>query len=69
MKKQLYLTAYNIDWETDGEKVKLPDKIILPDCIVIDWHLNDQDDDIVTDYLSDEYGWLVNSYELDYLSC
>ena len=47
--------AFNIEWETDGEEVDLPTKVILPYTI---------DEEDVTDYLSDNYGFLVKSYEL-----
>jgi hypothetical protein len=44
----------NIDWETDGEVVNLPTEVDLPDGI---------EEDAIADALSDEYGWLVVSYE------
>lgn len=49
----------NIDWETDGADVNLPTEVELPSDIAID------DEDVITDYLSDEYGWLVNSWEYE----
>ena len=48
--------AVNIDWDTEGEDVDLPTKVKLPAGI---------DDEDITDYLSDTYGWLVNSYNIE----
>jgi hypothetical protein len=48
--------AYDIVWETDGEDVNLPTEVELPRDF-------GDDDDAITNYLSDEYGWLVISYE------
>ena len=39
-----------IIWVTDGEDVKLPTEVEVPD---------GYSDDEVADYLSDTYGWLV----------
>ena len=48
--------VYDITWETDGEEIDLPTEVELPRDF-------GDDDDAITDYLSDEYGWLVISYE------
>lgn len=48
--------VYDIVWETDGEDVNLPTEVELPRDF-------GDDDDAITNYLSDEYGWLVISYE------
>jgi hypothetical protein len=53
----MYRIAYNIKWETDGNIVDLPNEVYIPTEI---------DDDCITDYLSDEYGYLIESYELSY---
>ena len=45
----------NITWETDGEVVDLPTEVEVDD---------DLDEDEIADYLSDEYGWLVESFAL-----
>ena len=50
------MKAINIKWATDGEDVQLPNEMEIPSNI---------EEDEVTDYLSDETGWLVESYELD----
>ena len=42
-----------IQWETDGCKVKLPKTAFVE---VGD----DDDEDVVVDTLSDEYGWLIS---------
>lgn len=55
----MYRIAYNIKWETDGNIVDLPNKVTIP---------NEIDDDCVTDYLSDEYGYLIESYALTHIS-
>ena len=41
---------FKVDWETDGEEVRLPSVVEVPDDISLD---------DVADWLSDEYGWLV----------
>ena len=51
--------AYNIDWETDGENVDLPHEIIIE-------LENDQDPSLEgADALSDQTGWLVNSFQFE----
>jgi len=53
--------AYDIVWETDGidvEELGLPTEVELPKDF-------GDDDDAIVNYLSDEYGWLVVSYERD----
>ena len=46
----------NIKWKTDGYKVdNLPTEVEVDD---------DLGDDEIADYLSDEYGWLVDSFAL-----
>ena len=44
-----------IKWETDGYEVSLPTEVDVPDTI---------EEDEIADYLSDEYGWLVESFAL-----
>ena len=53
------MKAIDIIWETDGEEIDLPTEVDLPSSIESD------DEDAITDYLSDEYGWLVISYEIE----
>ena len=49
--------AINIKWETDGEKVDLPSEVNLPDYLL-------KGDYDIADYLSEKYGWLINSLEI-----
>ena len=45
----------NIEWDTDGEVVDLPNEVEVPDeC--------DGDYDSIAGYLSDEYGFCVEGY-------
>ena len=50
------MKVVDIIWETDGEELDLPTEMELPDDIDPD------DDDAITDYLSDETGFLVIAY-------
>ena len=52
-----------IDWETDGEDVDLPDEVIVdvPEEIVA----NDGEEEYISDYLSDTYGFLHNGFMFD----
>jgi hypothetical protein len=45
----------NIKWETDGEVVDLPTEVEVEDGM---------SDDEIANFLSDEYGWLVNGFSL-----
>lgn len=48
--------AVDIDWETDGhDKKDLPNKVEIPE---------DVHEDDIADFLSDEYGWLINDFEV-----
>ena len=53
------MKVVDIIWETDGEELDLPTEMELPDDIGQD------DDDAITDYLSDETGFLVLAYTLE----
>ena len=50
------MKVVDIIWETDGEDIDLPTEMELPNDIDSD------DDDAITDYLSDETGFLVIAY-------
>ena len=52
------MKAYNIKWVTDGCTIELPAEVEIP------IHIIENDGD-VADYLSDEYGFLVESFEID----
>jgi len=47
----------NISWDTDGETVSLPTTVKVPSSV--------HDEDDICDYLSDEYGWCVNGFDLE----
>lgn len=53
------MKIYDIEWDTDGEDVKLPETIILP------FHLFQND---IEGYLSDTYGYCVKGFRVDALS-
>ena len=53
----MILKVTDIEWETDGEDVELPTEVDIE----VD---EDYTDDEIADYLSDEYGWLVNGFAL-----
>jgi hypothetical protein len=56
-KEDIYV--YNIIWETDdADDVDLPNSVHIPSII---------DEDMITDWLSDQYGFLIKSYELSRL--
>lgn len=42
-----------VDWDTDGEDVGLPKKVVIPASIP---------EEEVADYLSNEYGFCVNAW-------
>lgn len=46
----------SIVWETDNQEVDLPSEVDVPDYL---------DEFEIADYLSDEYGWLVKSFEIN----
>ena len=55
------MIAYDIDWETDGHRVKLPKAVLIPEHIAAEYLEMDAEapgcaDEILTDYLSDHYG-------------
>lgn len=47
----------NIKWETGVYKIDLPTEAEVPDYLVDDY-------DGIADFLSDTYGWLVESFSL-----
>jgi hypothetical protein len=66
-KTNIVIRVTDIKWDTDGEKVKLPTHIFYtPSLADIEDGLRNQDIDIeevIGDYLSDKYGWCVESFE------
>jgi len=57
------ITIYEIDWETDGEEVDLPESVTID---VSDWLIKlDTEEEIneaICAHLSDVFGYLVNGY-------
>lgn len=51
------MKATQIDWETDGYSVNLPTEVTIPN------YITDKED--IADYLSDEYGYLVNGFYVE----
>ena len=59
------MKAVNIDWCLDNDDyINLNEQDMLPPTEV-DIPYGVEEDDVV-DYLSDEYGYLVNSFEIEY---
>ena len=52
------MKAINILWDTDGEEVNLPNEIEIPDWV------DKEDDDEISDYLSDTAGFCHFGFEL-----
>ena len=60
------LYATDINWETDGYEIDgLPEEVEIPADIEKNYYEFDEDDGVITDYLSDEFGFLVDSYEIN----
>lgn len=53
------MKAINILWDTDGEDIDLPTEIEIPDDIDLD------DEDAISDYISDLTGFCHNGFDLD----
>ena len=59
------MKAINIDWCLDNDDyINLNEQDMLPPTEVYIPYGVEEDD--VVDYLSDEYGYLVNSFEIEY---
>lgn len=66
MKNYIYAYAYNIEWDADDDKEifnSLPQKVEIPQEIWEEYEKT-EDEDIITDYLSDEVGFCVYGYDL-----
>jgi hypothetical protein len=61
----LHVIVRDIDWETDGQTnvAALPKTVVIP---LTYEELEDEDlmHDMISDHLSDTYGWLVKDYKL-----
>lgn len=51
------MKAINIKWDTDGEDVSLPTEIEIPEGM--------EDEDEISDFLSDETGFCHMGFDLD----
>ncbi len=49
--------ATNIQWDTDGEEIDLPNEVFLND-------YEPEDEDEISNYLSDTYGYLHNGFDI-----
>jgi hypothetical protein len=58
------IIVHEIDWETDGEEVDLPDSVTIDIAELDAFDLEDEEqiNDAICDHLSDTYGWLVAGY-------
>lgn len=60
------IIATNIQWDTDGDKqvlTELPKEVEIPTEVILD-ALNDNED-AISDYLSDEYGYCHSGYNIE----
>ena len=55
------MKAVNIKWVTDGSDIVLPSEMEIPEEFIGD---NGVDEDLVSDWLSDETGWLHDGFEI-----
>ena len=53
--------AINVKWETDGYDVDLPEEFEIPKRFVDEDRI---DSDAISDWLSNETGWLHNGFEI-----
>lgn len=53
--------AVNVKWETDGCDVDLPTQFEIPERFIDE---NGVDTEAVSDWLSDENGWLQDGFEV-----
>lgn len=55
------MKVVNIKWVTDGSDIVLPSEMEIPEEFIDD---NGVDEDLVSDWLSDETGWLHDGFEI-----
>lgn len=53
--------AINIKWETDGCEVDIPSEVDIPERFIDE---DGVDDEMVSDWLSDTFGWLNDGFEI-----
>lgn len=63
----LNLLITNIDWETDGEEIDLPTEVTVSqeDASIEDINDMNEIEERLNNYLSNTYGYLVNSYSYE----
>lgn len=66
--KNTKIILKDIDYDTDGESVELPDTIETT-LEEMGWEEDENIDDFImnrgADFISDETGWLVNSFDFE----
>jgi len=55
------MKVVNIKWVTDGCDVALPSEIEIPEEFIDE---NGVDEEFISDWISDEVGWLHNGFEI-----
>ena len=55
------MKAVNIKWVTDGSDIVLPSEMEIPEEFIGE---NGVDEDLVSDWISDETGWLHDGFEI-----
>lgn len=55
------MKVVNIKWVTDGYDVVLPSEMEIPEEFIDE---NGVDEDLVSDWISDETGWLHDGFEI-----
>lgn len=55
------MKAINIKWVTDGSDIVLPSEMEIPEEFIGE---NGVDEDLVSDWISDETGWLHDGFEI-----
>ena len=55
------MKVVNIKWVTDGSDIVLPSEMKIPEEFIGE---NGVDEDLVSDWISDETGWLHDGFEI-----
>ena len=55
------MKVVNIKWVTDGSDIVLPSEMEIPEEFIGE---NGVDEDLVSDWISDETGWLHDGFEI-----
>lgn len=56
----------NINWDTDGEDIDLPNEVEAPNEIVKDFNDEEELLDYLSDWLSDEYGFCHDGFNIEH---